>query len=175
MENEKFPQGSIVKLKNGPDAVYPRAPVGSEAIVLRTHMKDNFEMIDIKWRREDWRYGGQDDGWTYADHFELKSLPKVYEPTVDKEIVLSHKLEPEIENYIAELEKAFVEASGSEGFLIISVERLEQKKGTVTFLPSIRSAFHSLEARGAVEAILAEVLAQSHRDIIGYLLQTEGK
>lgn len=179
---KKIPVGSIVRLKNGPDIVYSRTWVGSQGEVRDYKIEDGFEMFYIKWDHEDWRYNGQQDGWTFANHFELKSLPheKPEEESQTKTIAKSNKrlknrkLDPKVEEYIDELEDAFGAASGSEGFLVLSVSRSRNsERGITDFIPEVHSSFQSLEARAAIEVLLAEILSNSHRDILGHLLQSD--
>lgn len=176
----KIPIGSVVRLKNGPDAVYARACVGSPGEVKDYKVEDGFEMFYIKWDEEDWRYNGQDSGWAFADHFELKLLPheKPEPEVIPKVSCITHpkkntKLDPRIEEYISELEDSFSAASGSEGFLMLSVERGRSCEHGMDFIPKVHSSFQSLEARAAIEVLLAEILSNSHKDILGHLLQSE--
>jgi hypothetical protein len=61
-----------VRLKsNGEDNLYMFAAAGSEGWVRdQTHDPTGFPMVLIEWDKNDWRYNGEPNRWTFEAHFE---------------------------------------------------------------------------------------------------------
>src|SRR5881628_1363731 len=92
----KIPLNARVALKDGADNVYIYALAGTEGWVrgFKTDA-EGFELVKIEWDKEHWRYNGQPDGWTFADHFYVVGPPSP--PQENREPEAEEKIElPEL-------------------------------------------------------------------------------
>lgn len=124
-------EGDKVELLAGKESVYPRALLNSRGTVHRTKVdEDGFEQVYVVWDREEWRYNGEKDGWTFADHFrvieEAEILPTAEEldvpPTID-----SYD-EAVVAEYLDTLMLACDKASESDAFFFVMLKRDEQDR-----------------------------------------------
>lgn len=174
MDKSKLSVGAKVKLKDGPDALYAKAFVGSEGWIKDIKLdEDGFELAYVVWDKKDWRYNGQDDGWTFASHFDLITLAK--EGGTPRLLVEAHKKRgfDDIEKYIEEVEKAFESIAGSEGFLVLSVHRMPDPKNpkNIYFIPHLRSASQTDEAHASLSIALADALLNNHQEMLNIFLR----
>jgi hypothetical protein len=59
-----------VRLKgDGCDGYYPWATSGSEGWVRKQSFDHGFPMIYVEWDKEHWTYNGEQDQWTFENHF----------------------------------------------------------------------------------------------------------
>jgi hypothetical protein len=167
-ESDNFLVGSLVKLKGDFAELYNRACVGSRGIVRFAKTdRDGFPMVFIEWDKDDWRYNGQDDNWTFASHFDLVKAPaKEIKPRGIK--IDERQLDSQIGEYIQEIENAFEEVGDSEGFMVLSVHRMRNPEdpGTIKFVPHIHAAFMTEEAHASLSVFLAETLLNNYYDYI---------
>lgn len=180
---DNIPVGSIVKLKNGPDGVYTQACVGAEGMIREYKVEDGFEMAYIEWDKECWCYNGQSDGWTFANHFELKSLPQKIDKPKRKKLKVSDyismakeiPIDKDTLAFISELEKGFTYAAGSEGFIVMAVEHVRDPKHPERdhYVPQIFSNCKTTQARATLEILLANILAESHQDLMASYLERD--
>jgi hypothetical protein len=210
---EKMPPGTKVKLKSdctqfyqlGTSKLEEGEPVfvteGSEAFVM-AHRKDDdeFDIVLVKWNRDDWRYQGQPDGWAYPAHFEVieaaREAPET--PTEEEKVVLSdmvkkamakaedqcphcgqstseHTDEEKVrENYLNILGTAVNKAAPGEGFMLLTVVE-ENREGVVTLVPHLYSGAMNDEAAILLEAQLAEITANAYRAFALARLKEVGK
>src|ERR1700692_3942160 len=86
MTEQTLPIDSIVELKGDVADIYTRAYPGSKAIVRKGRIdEDGFSLVYVEWDKDDWRYNGQFDGWTYTNHFKyLEMAPKKKKATKAK-------------------------------------------------------------------------------------------
>jgi hypothetical protein len=69
-EHHKTKPNQRVKLKgDGSDNYYPSATSGSEGWVRKQSFDLGFPMIYIEWDKEHWAYNGEQDQWTFENHF----------------------------------------------------------------------------------------------------------
>lgn len=179
-----FPIDSRVALRPGMEKVYTRAVAGSEGWVRdRKSDPDGFPLVRIEWDKSRWRYNGQADGWTFADHFKLleEPAPQVEEEIEPEEFLV--QLRPEIEpkgrdwdqigDYVEELSDAMEAASESEGFFMIVIRRKvnDDNPNEVMFFPSIYDNALSDEARCVIDAQLAECASANYQFMVANLME----
>src|SRR3954462_1476071 len=89
-----IPLHSRVALKPGADEIYTHAFVGSEGWVRAIKKDaDGFEMVNVEWDKDHWRFNGQPDGWTFSDHFDVigpPELPEAVKDMSDEELPEQH-------------------------------------------------------------------------------------
>lgn len=86
-EYHKYPEGSKVRLKKSRADVYKMAHAGSEGFIRHRGLDvGDFPMIWIEWDKNTWNYNGEQDMWTFEDHFE---------PIEEEKTVSEEKLTPE--------------------------------------------------------------------------------
>lgn len=81
IQKHKNEVGSRVRLKgDGQDSIYPAAYAGAEGWVReRDHDPHGFPRVFIVWDKTHWTYNGEQDGWTFDDHFDTIEGPKMNE------------------------------------------------------------------------------------------------
>lgn len=198
--SDKIPQHSRVQLKNGTDSVYVYAVTGAEGWV-RDHKKDEdgFDLVMVEWDKDHWRYNGQSDGWTFAEHFKVIGDPEPPAPapediekqkSKDEEVVsellaeLVEKAE-EMANedkspadlFMEELAEAMDAAAEAEGFIMITVRRQdnpENPKETL-FAPQINSFSLNEEVRLMLDMQLTECASEAYQEMIYNILSMIAK
>ena len=185
---EMIPLNSRVALKPGADEVYALAVAGTEGWV-REHKVDDagFEMVKVEWDKDHWRYNGQPDGWTFAEHFKIVGPPEVAEPKVDEpeaeepqeELIAQHTnlSDEEIESYIDELGEAMDAASEGEAFMTITIRKIPdpENPGVTMYVPSIFQGSTSKEAAMLLDIQLAECASASYQEMVFQLLNAMRK
>lgn len=188
MNDMRFPLHARVALRPGADTVYLMAVAGTEGWV-RDHKVDNdgFEMVKIEWDKAHWRYNGQPDGWTYAEHFKVigppqpEAPPAREEPTPEPEDEVIAKLpdssDDEVESYIDELSEAMEAASEGEAFMMITVKKAPhpENPNETVYMPSIFQANTSKEAAMLLDIQLAECASASYQEMVFQLLNAMRK
>jgi hypothetical protein len=78
---QRFQVGERVKLKDGIDVepfYGPYARIGQEGIVRKiAYDSYGYPHLFIAWDENEWRWNGQESGWTWATHFEPVDRPPV--------------------------------------------------------------------------------------------------
>ena len=190
MNDMRFPLHARVALRPGADTVYLAAVAGTEGWV-RDHKvdSDGFEMVKIEWDKDHWRYNGQPDGWTYAEHFKEIGPPaapspeptppveKVPEPQDEVIAKLPEQSDDEVESYIDELSEAMEAASEGEAFMMITVRKAPhpENPGEMVYMPSIFQANTSKEAAMLLDIQLAECASASYQEMVFQLLNAMRK
>lgn len=99
MTDEPIPLHSRVALRGGFEVVYPSAWAGTEGWIRgqRTD-EDGFDQVFIEWDKGHWRYSGESDLWTFANHFRAigpPDLPAENDPRIAEFLDLSDIPAPE--------------------------------------------------------------------------------
>lgn len=159
---DQIPLNARVALQEGADDVYVMALPGTEGWV-RGHKKDRdgFEMVAVEWDKEHWRYNGQPDGWTFADHFKIIGPPiEKAEPIemIEDELPKQGPSDNQLEEYIEGLTQALDSASESEGFFMLSIKRVPNPNNPseVVFLPQVFTQSITSEAEVLLDVQLVE-------------------
>lgn len=160
-----IPLHSRVALAEGVDDVYQLALPGTQGWV-RDHKKDpdGFDMVAVEWDKDHWRYNGQPDGWTFAEHFKVIGPPSASDG--DKPIPLSLETElpqpaltdDQIEEFIEVISEAMEAASESDGFFILTVQKIPnpENPSEIVFVPKIFTQSISPEAEIILDVQLME-------------------
>jgi hypothetical protein len=171
-----IPVGSKVALKNGPDAIYNRAWVGSEGFVRQTRTDEyGYEEILIEWDKNDWRYNNQANGWAFASHFDVKQ-PPLEEEEPSKELAPPMPfVRPEVEDYMDALQQAMEAASGAEGFVIFIVTNMPHPEipDEMILAPAVFSFTHSSEADAILGMSMMENAAEMFNETSMTLLSMQ--
>lgn len=196
-----LPEDCRVSLKNSVDNVYLYALVESQGWVREQKIDDDgFHLVYIEWDKDHWRYNGQPDGWTFADHFNVIGPPEPrvvepeqIEPEEEPQVTinginlpdflaqLTTAPEPEIEGeeeepgdlYMKELMEAMDAASGAEGFIMISIRRAANPENPqeLIFVPVVHTNSLTEEAHVLLDVQLAECASQSYQEMMFNLMQ----
>lgn len=181
---DMIPLHSRVALKPGADSVYQLAVAGTEGWV-RDHKVDDagFDMVKVEWDKDHWRYNGQPDGWTFAEHFKIIGPPAepkpkeldievTFEQKEDEIAQLSDVSDDEIEQYIDQLSEATEAASEGEAFLTITIRKMPnpENPNETIYLPSIFQGATSKEAGMLLDIQLAECASASYQEMVFHLL-----
>lgn len=157
-----IPLNARVALREGADSVYLQALPGTEGWV-RDHKQDSdgFEMVAIEWDKEHWRYAGQQDGWTFANHFKVVGPPS--QPTEenamsDEELPKPGPSDDQVEEYIEQITQALDSASEAEGFFMLTIKRVPnpENPNEVMYLPQVFTESTSNEAEVLLDVQLIE-------------------
>lgn len=175
-----LPLHARVALKDGADHVYVYALAGTEGWVRGQKTDDDgFDLVRIEWDKDHWRYNGQQDGWTYADHFYVigpPSPPQHEQPQEDEEAVLPDPpaSENEMDAYMQTLTDAMEAASESEGFLLVAVKRIPnpEKPSEILFAPAVFNHSVSREISMILDMQLAEMAANSYQEMVFNMMQS---
>lgn len=120
--------GAMVQLLPGREEVYPRALAGSQGSVFAVKEDEyGFHQVYVHWDKNHWRYNGEEDCWTFADHFEVIGDAPTNElevepfeiPVVPEEFDSDQRMQ----EYLEMLMVAFEKASESHGFYLITMKR----------------------------------------------------
>ncbi len=173
----RFPQHSRVALKDGADSMYQLALPNTEGWV-RDHKTDDdgFEMVAIEWDQDHWRYNGEPDGWTFADHFRLIGPPDP--PLHQLEVPVEQITDPrpsddEVEGYIDTITDAMDAASESQGFLMVTIRRVvdQDDPSQVAYIPQIFHSALTNEAEALLDVQLMEMVSATYQQMALTLLE----
>lgn len=180
----KIPLHSRVALKDGADTVYVYALAGTEGWVRgQKEDSDGFELFRIEWDKEHWRYNGQPDGWTFADHFKVIGPPDpvdqeeedVEEDTTPDAVGMQPvaRSENDLDSYMESLSEAFDAASEGEGFVVLAIRRQPnpQNPSEIAFVPTMFQHSTTKEAEMLLDIQLAELASSNYQDMIFNLMQ----
>jgi hypothetical protein len=176
MEEAQFPIGAKVQLKHEFGDVYVRAWGGSIGWIKDTKTDQyGFDRVFITWDKNDWRWNNAVDGWTYASHFTLLELPTPTKKPSRRKIPLVVPPEPdsEMDEYMAELQKAMEAIAGSEGFAIFVAKRVPvaDEPNQSMVMPEVFAASHSGEADAVLGIMMSEHLSETFQDMTMLLLE----
>ena len=109
--------GVTVELLPGFDEVYRAATAGSRGSIKGIKEDDmGFLLVNIEWDKGHWTYAGQNDGWTFANHFAV---------VVENELICGSDEDPQAKDqYTEAIMDAFDEASESQGFLLVALKEV---------------------------------------------------
>lgn len=162
--------GAKVALDAGYSEVYKSAPTGAQASVRdKTVDEDGFELIFVKWDREDEKHDEQ-DGWTFANHFIL----------LENDIKLITRVETEDEREIKRLEreKEFVESLGvafdtavtAHAFFMIAVKEDDSEMGMSPYMfANTQSESAGLLMESFIIQLAAESQSAAAQRVLDYL------
>lgn len=179
----KLPLNSRVALKDGADNVYVYALAGTEGWVRGFKTDDEgFELVKIEWDKAHWRYNGQPDGWTFADHFyvvgppsppQAKEEEQTEEPKVEVKLPEMPASEDEMDQYMETLTEAMDAASESEGFIVLTIRRMPNpdNPAEIMFIPGLFTHSVSKEAGMLLDIQLAEAASTSYQELIFQMMQ----
>lgn len=179
----KVPLHSRVALKDGADQVYIYALAGTEGWVRGTKEDpDGFELFRIEWDKDHWRYNGQPDGWTFAEHFKVIGPPdpkteQEPEPDEDPELedveMGAANEEGDLDAFMEALSEAFDSASEGEGFLVLSIRRMQHPEvpTETAFVPQLFKHAVTKEADMLLDVQLAELASTNYQEMVLGLLQ----
>lgn len=171
MMTKRIPLHSRVALREGADNVYSLALPGTQGWV-RDHRvdEDGFEMVAIEWDTDHWRYNGQPDGWTFAEHFEVIGAP---EPPVQEaafedspELPEPGPSDDQIEDYIDTITNAMDAASEGEGFFMVTIRRMTnpENPNETLFVPQIFMQATTQEAEVLLDVQLMECASATFQE-----------
>lgn len=180
------PLHSRVALKDGKDQVYVYALAGTEGWVRGTKEdSDGFPLFKIEWDKEHWRYNGQPDGWTFAEHFKVIGPPdpravddeEDEDEEVDEDVEMQDdpvSKEEALEAYMETLSEAFDAASEAEGFVVFTIRRVPnpEKPEEVAFVPTMFLHAASKEANMLLDVAVADAAATNYQEMILNLMQS---
>jgi hypothetical protein len=137
-------------------------------------------MVYVEWIKNDWRYNAQADGWTFAEHFIIRELPKelpekAEEKKEDELVCDIHEDEDGIDGYIQTMENAFEAASEAEGFFLLAVKKFPAPNlsGKEVYIPIVFSNSYSTKAQVVIAAGLADCLSALYMDAMQRYQETE--
>lgn len=149
MAKENIEVGSLVELRSGREDVYQRAVAKSRGIVRAAKEDDfGFPQIYIAWDKDHWRYNGEEDGWTYTDHFTVLREPEINElvgaEPYDVPNVIDEEMseqEERIAEYLDQMMAAFDKASESDAFFLITIRKeVDPDHGNMMLVDIIKGA-----------------------------------
>ncbi len=181
-----------VRLKGDRSEVYPRAFGSSEGIVKR-HKEDDLGhhvMIYVEWDKDHWTYNGEEDMWTFEDHFDLveesmedekkpdfmdalKMLIEQHNPANDDgESEKVHQDKEEVldidKEYSELLDEATARARADdcEAFVVIAVSRKELSSANDPVLvPEVFSFYKTRAAGILLESQVSQLAGQSYLEL----------
>lgn len=193
----KFHKGDRVRLKFDRAEIYRRAFGGSEAIVQEMR-KDEFgyPMIRVEWDKEHWTYNGEQDMWTFEDHFEPVERIVMADKNRDGKLAedlmnfLRQHMEQgdapdkeeghKEEDKAAERERLYNEtlsegldaATNGEAFMLVTVSREIDPENSEFFQlnPAIFSVYKTDEAGLLLETQLSSIVAAVHQELAGAMI-----
>jgi hypothetical protein len=159
-----LPLNAYVELRQGFESVYDTEVFAGCRGWIRATKKDDydFEKVYIVWDREHWRYNGQEDVWTFPNHFQLVSTDKdivedIHAPASPPSE--EEEWEGRIKEYLDLLMDAFDRAAEADGFYLITMRR--------GYDPDLGIEIIALDPhRGAVDDELQEVSGEA---ILGFM------
>lgn len=102
-----LPLNTPIRLKGEYPGVYNLAPEGGVGYARKRAEDNGYSMIYVEWDKSHWSYSGEQDMWTFEEHFEL----------VDKEEEMSEpdkrKLPPGLRDEMQEMLEEILEQYGS--------------------------------------------------------------
>lgn len=184
----KYPLKSRVKLNPDFTDPYELAVAGSEGVIERNHMESvgKFPMVFIRWDKDHWTYNGQEDLWTFENHFDLVAEPlsttldsgKVEQPNALQRLIDAireaksassekrFELEVKQTTYEDVLKRAFLEAKQAKAFLMLIVNEGDPEIPNIkVHTPVVFSYYESEEAGLILEAQLSNLGAQAHLEV----------
>ncbi len=193
----EFHKDQRVRLKNQPADIYRRAYGGSEGIVRKTK-KDEFgyPMIYIEWDKNHWTYNGEEDMWTFADHFDpVERIEMPRDDSNDSKLIKdlinfldkyqknqgqdNTEANPEEDQerrerrqvYAETVQEAFEKVVDGEAFLMVCVEREGGESASIyNLVPYIFASTITEEAATLLEVQLSQILATMHQNLGGKYL-----
>jgi hypothetical protein len=183
MSEHPLHPGSKVALLPGCEEVYKKASPGAQATITDTRIdEDGFNMVFVEWDKTHWRYSGQDDQWTYAEHFTAIDEHGIFAALEDPEAFANQIMERAkergkddemIEEFIDRLDEVVNVLSESEGFIVITARRephpLKPDKSFVA--PYIFGAFMNEGILALLESQIAQLSAASNQEMAIKLLK----
>lgn len=175
--------GSKVALLPGREAVYEKAVAGSQGtIVAKKPDKDGFRMVYIEWDRDHWRYSGQDDQWTYEEHFKPIDQNGIFAALDDPQGFASQVLErakdrgkdeEEMEEFIERLDEVVNLLSDSEGFIVLTARREThpQHPDKSFVVPYVYGAFLNDPIMALLESQMVQLAAVANQELAQKLLR----
>jgi hypothetical protein len=173
---------SRIALKEGLEKYYPETVPRSEAWARGYKIDDDgFEMVNVEWDEDHWRYQeGSENGWTYAEHFEVIGEP--VPPTEESEVSdVDIQPEPEpvgpteeqIEQFIETMSEAMEAASESESFVVITVKRVPnpEEPGQMMMVPQVFHESISNDAEALLEIQMMEIAGASYQQAVMAMLE----
>lgn len=173
------------------EAVYPNAFAGSEGWIADTRTdEDGFDWVLVAWDRDHWRYAGEKDIWTFANHFELidgpqyppdvepeepeaqpEPEPVVEEDDEDEELVpcpgcgIPHVTAKELKwmEYFDSLQDAFERAADSDNFVLITVA--PRKGDPDTLAPHVYMQSHTPAHSHMLFSQMANLVAGAYKSV----------
>ncbi len=177
-------KGTKVELLAGVEGVYKKAIAGAQGLVTDTRIDEGFPIVYVEWDREHFRYTGEDDCWTFAQHFQPiepdidlfeflenpeRFLEKIFARVKDEE-----DQDELIEGFIASLTKTLNVLADSDGFLVVAtkIEADPTNPERSLVVPHVYSGFLSERAMAIIEAQVVQLAAMSHQEMaLGILSQ----
>jgi hypothetical protein len=161
---QKIEVGDLVELAPGMEDVYIKAVAGSRGRVADIRQDDDgFVRVKIEWDQKHWRYNGQEDGWTYLNHFQPAQPNSLFAAKEDPEKFAEKLIErvralggddDEIEEFIDKLNEVVNLLSESEGFIILTAreESSPTQPDDTVLIPYTYGGFLSQRAAVLLEA-----------------------
>jgi hypothetical protein len=175
--------GSRVALLPGCEAVYEKAVAGSQGtIVAKKPDEDGFKMVYIEWDQDHWRFNGQDDQWTYEEHFKSIDGDGIFAALDDPEAFINRMLEKakdrggdedEMEEYIERLDEVVNLLSDSEGFIVLTARREThpQRPDKSFIVPYVYGAFLNKPIMALLESQMVQLAAVANQEMAMKLLE----
>lgn len=191
-----------VRLRADRADVYKNAHAGSEGIVVQHGLDEvgNYPMVYISWDRDNWLVNGEQDMWTFEDHFEpvekekvmaekkissteafkqigeiLAALKAEEEPTPEpkeKETRSGLPLSKNQDEFMEALTKAIDAASESEAFLVISVRSLPEDPSRKILVPDTYVQYNTEEAAYVLQLTVSALSDVFMNDAIGRIISS---
>lgn len=142
-------RGHRLELKPEVRHLYEKAVPGMRGWAKNVKIDDyGFPLVYVQWDKDHWRYTGEEDGWTFQDHFNVIGYREPTSEELDKQ-----KLKERQEYYDLVMEAAQA-ASDSDGFLMLTIS--ENELGTLKFNETKIGA-QSLPAWAVLKAIASQL------------------
>lgn len=159
-----------VELIEGREQIYTHSRPGQRGWVRAARNDEyGFPQVYIEWDKNDERYGGEMDGWTYESHFQqvvVNATAKADAREACPSCGYVHDKEAdEIEAYLEQLNEGVDAALGGDGYLLISVSS-EQVGNKIIYTPYIFSGTRTNEATAMLEAQLMHMASNTYQESI---------
>lgn len=180
-----IPVGSKVELLEGFSDIYQSANAGATAYV-RNRKRDSYDyaMVYVEWDKDNWRYGGEDDGWAFESHFKLiEDADDVLRRSQQmlNDIVASAKQRREdekcpscggehdtgvkqAEKFINVLLQACEAIESSEGFFVVTVKADRTDPNRVVYMPELYGGHLHDDIVPVLEGQVVAIAAKTMRD-----------
>jgi hypothetical protein len=155
-----------VELIPGKDEVYEFAVAGAQGRIIGKKDEDGFPMVFIEWDENHWRYTGEPDCWTFESHFrpaEESDSFSIFLECVFERVRTAYSIE-KAEQYTSKLESVLDILQESDGFLLITANRIEDE-GHEVLVPIISSGFAREDIMVVLEAQLIQMAAMAHQEM----------